>query len=119
VQTCALPICLDFFHHLERRFAVGAFALGAAAQVVDHYLGAMLGEQQRVGAADTAAGAGDDDHLVFKTDVAHGDLLGRTECGTVRPTEKWRTVSCSCGQPARRPRLVNGLPYSDDPPSNL
>src|SRR5690606_25628297 len=66
---------LDFFHDLQRSLAVGAFSLGAATQVVDHDLGPMLGEQQGMRPADAAAGAGYDNDLVSKTDVAHGSLL--------------------------------------------
>ena len=71
--TCGL----DLFHHLQCCFAVGTFTLGAAAQIVDDDLGAMFGEQQGVGTANTTASAGYDNDLVFKTDVAHGYLLAR------------------------------------------
>ena len=65
----------DFRHHLVRRRGVGAFAVGAAAQVVDHHLGTMLGEQQGMGTTQAAAGPGDDYNLILKTDgVAHAAL---------------------------------------------
>jgi len=87
--------------HLERRFAVGAFAGGAATQVVDDDLGAMLGEQQGMGAANAAAGAGDNDYLVVKTDIAHGTLLYWIG-GKCRP------VSTAARRRARAVRPVNG-----------
>src|SRR5690606_15099215 len=91
---------LDFFHDLQRGFAVGAFSLGAATQVVDHDLGPMLGEQQGMRPADAAAGAGDDNDLVFKTDVAHGGIsLAEWEAG--------RLVSFTGCRPASGPRPVN------------
>ena len=62
----------DFRHHLVRRRGTGAFAMGAAAEVVDHHPGAMLREQQGVGAAKAAAGSGDDHDLVVETQgIAH------------------------------------------------
>ncbi|MNR30692.1 hypothetical protein D3C85_1481590 [compost metagenome] len=46
----------DFTDHGQRRFAV---------DVVDHHFRAFGGESQRVGAAQTTAGTGDDHHAVF------------------------------------------------------
>ncbi len=62
----------DFFNNLECCIAVGAFTLGAATQIVNDDFGAMLGEQQGVRAANTAASAGYDDNFVVKTNIAHG-----------------------------------------------
>ncbi len=62
----------DLFDNLERGFAVGAFAVGAATEVVDDDFGAVFREQQGVGAANTAASTGYDDDFVVKTDIAHG-----------------------------------------------
>ncbi len=39
---------------------IRAFAADRAAEVVDHYCRAARGEQERIGAPDPAAGAGDD-----------------------------------------------------------
>src|SRR5690554_3883812 len=64
---------LDFFHDLQRSLAVGTFPLGAAAEIVDHDLGTVFGEQQGMRPANAAAGAGYDNDLVFKTDVTHGE----------------------------------------------
>src|SRR5690554_5853665 len=66
---------LDFFHDLQRSLAVGTFPLGAAAEIVDHDLGTVFGEQQGMRPANAAAGAGYDNGLVFKTAVAHGSLM--------------------------------------------
>src|SRR5690606_20408663 len=58
-------------HHAVR---VGG---GSAAGRPDffHDLGTVFGEQQGMRPANAAAGAGYDNDLVFKTDVAHGSLL--------------------------------------------
>ncbi|MCY1544696.1 hypothetical protein D9M68_805950 [compost metagenome] len=58
----------DFLDHSIRSRGIGAFAMGAAAKVVHHHLGAMLGEQQSVGAAEATTSTGDDHDLVLKTD---------------------------------------------------
>ena len=57
--------------------AAGGVAAGAvdrAAQIVDHDLGAALGEFQRVGAAQPAACAGDDGDLAVEVDGHVGNL---------------------------------------------
>ena len=49
-----------------------AFAVAAAAEVVDDDLGAARGEEQGVGAAEAAAGAGDDGDAAIKSNITHG-----------------------------------------------
>ena len=49
---------------------VDAGAVVRAAQVVDHHLGALGGEQQRVLAPETPTGTGDDRHTPFE--CSHG-----------------------------------------------
>ena len=58
---------LDLVDDLLRRALVGALAVHRAAEVVDDDLGAVVGQQQRVLAADAAAGAGDDARRVPRT----------------------------------------------------
>ncbi|MCY1521591.1 hypothetical protein D9M68_564120 [compost metagenome] len=70
---CGAAGFADFRHHTVGRRGVGAFTVGTAAQVVDHNPRAMTGEQQRMGAANAATGAGDDYDFVFEADcIAHG-----------------------------------------------
>ena len=54
---------------------VGALALGRAAEIVDHDLGALGGGQQRDLAPDAAPRAGDDDHLAFNALAGHALLM--------------------------------------------
>ena len=54
------PEALDLVDHLLGRRAVVARAVDGPAEVVHDHLGALLGEQQRVLAADAAARPGDD-----------------------------------------------------------
>ena len=56
----------DLVDDLLRGRGVGAFAAGAAAEVVDDDRGALAREQQRVAAADAAARAGDDRDLAVE-----------------------------------------------------
>ncbi len=64
----------DFLDDAISSRGVGPFALGTAAQVIDHDLGAMTGEQQCVGTAKAATSTGHDDHLVFEANgVTHGN----------------------------------------------
>ena len=58
---------------------VGALALGRAAEIVDHHLGALGGRQQRDLAADAPPRAGDDDHLPINALVGH-DIVPSTRC---------------------------------------
>jgi|GEM_PF-3850608 len=72
-RTAGLADLLD--HQIGRR-AAGAFTLSAAAQIIDQHLGTMTGEQQRMGAAEAATGAGHYYNLVFEADaVGHAWLL--------------------------------------------
>ncbi|MNP40095.1 hypothetical protein D3C76_1337050 [compost metagenome] len=61
----------DFLDHGQRGFGRAAGAVTAAAEIVDHYLGAALGEFQGVDAAQAVAGAGDDGYAVIETN-GHG-----------------------------------------------
>ena len=56
----------DLGDDLLRGPGVGPFPGVAAAEVVDDDAGALLGEQQRVLAADAAPGAGDDGDAAFQ-----------------------------------------------------
>ncbi|CAE6894906.1 conserved protein of unknown function [Pseudomonas marincola] len=68
----------DFLDNLVRRRCIGAFAMRAAAQVVNHNLGAMFGEQQCVCPTQAAAGACNDDYLILKTNrCAHDNTPGQ------------------------------------------
>ncbi|MNM79510.1 hypothetical protein D3C81_914430 [compost metagenome] len=67
VGHCHAAGLADFRHHAVGGGGAGALAMGAATEVVDHHLGAVPGEQQRMGAAETAAGSGDDHDLVVET----------------------------------------------------
>ena len=65
VGDCRAAGGVDLGDDLVRRAGVSALAGVAAAEVVDDDLGAFSGEQQRVFAADAAAGAGDDGDPAF------------------------------------------------------
>src|SRR6185437_1295152 len=57
----------DLVHHLLCRAGVGiAFAVGAAAKVVDHHATTLAAGQERDLAADAAARAGNDDDLAVE-----------------------------------------------------
>ena len=58
-------LLLDLVDDLLRRPDVAARAVQRRADVVDDDLGALLGQQKRDGAADTAARAGDDCDFSF------------------------------------------------------
>ena len=59
-SAIAVPPALMISSATSRRRRVVPGPGRAAAEVVDHHLGAALAEQQRVGPADAASGAGDD-----------------------------------------------------------
>jgi hypothetical protein len=61
---------LDGAHHLGGRALVAALAVVGGAQVVDHHLGALTRQLERVLTADAAPCARDDDHATF-TDSTH------------------------------------------------
>ena len=63
---------LDLVDHLLGGAAVGARPVAGSAQVIDHHLGAFLGEQLGVGLAQAAAGPGHDGH--FSVEQSHGRL---------------------------------------------
>ena len=57
---------LDFLDHFLGGRGAVARAVGGAAGIVDHDLGALGGAQQRDLAADAAARAGDDDDFILQ-----------------------------------------------------
>jgi hypothetical protein len=60
----------DFRHHLVGGRGVGAAAVDACAEIVDHDLGAVRGQHQRMLAPQSPAGAGHDRNPSF-TQAAH------------------------------------------------
>ena len=72
----------DLLHHGFRRRRVAAGAVDRAAEIVDDDLRAAPGEFERMGAAQSAAGAGDDDNLAVeanghgKCSFRMGDIAG-------------------------------------------
>ena len=79
---------LDLVDHLLGRAVVGAAgAVEVRAEVVDDDLGAVLGHQQRLFAADAAARAGDDRNLPFEQTchVMPPPAVCRVWCGGARP----------------------------------
>src|SRR4051812_22353998 len=75
---------LDLVDHLLRRTGVAAGAIERRADVVNQDLGALLRHQHRDGAADAAAGAGDDGDFVLN-DSGHMRLpYPRTQTSTPR-----------------------------------
>ena len=76
---------LDLADHLIRDRDVGALALGRAAEIVDHHLGALGGGQHGDLPPDAPPRAGDDDDLTVYALVGHDDLtrrLGRASAMT-------------------------------------
>ena len=61
----------DLLCHLVGHGAAPAGAIAGPSQVVHHHLGAPRGEEQGVGAAQAAAGAGDDRYAVIKSNFTH------------------------------------------------
>jgi hypothetical protein len=53
-------------HHPVGGGRIGAFTLRGTAEIVDQNLGAMPGEQQRMGPAQSATGTGDDHDLILE-----------------------------------------------------
>jgi hypothetical protein len=62
---------LDLGDHLLGRPRRGALAVDAAPEIVDHDLGAPGGQQQGVGPAEPAAGAGHDRHPPVEPQLGH------------------------------------------------
>ena len=56
---------LDFLDHFECGIGVAA-AIARAAQIVDHDLGSAPCKFKRIGAANSAASAGDNGHAAFE-----------------------------------------------------
>ena len=57
---------------LRRALGHVAFAVGAAAEIVNHDLGALARTKKRDFAPNAAAGAGHDNHLAGEDCVGHG-----------------------------------------------
>ena len=83
----------DLVHHLLGGRGVRAAAVGRAAEVVHHHLGAFGGEEQGVLAADAPSGSGDDRHAASS---AHSCLC-HLSCERVG-----RTTRCAAAPPACR-----------------
>ena len=74
----------DLLDDSFRGCRVAAGAVDGATQVVDHDLGAALGELDGMAAAQAAAGAGDDRDFAFEFD-GHGSVL--SESATIAGAE--------------------------------
>ena len=98
---------LDDVDDLVGGALVGAFAGDRAAEVVDDDLGAVVGEQDRLAAADTVARSGDDRHLA----VEHAHLrvpprCEKTDVGVTVPRPAARCPSRSGTRRGTRPSNV-------------
>jgi RimJ/RimL family protein N-acetyltransferase len=92
----------DLVDDLLRGGVVAALALDAATEVVDDDEGTAGRELEGVGAAEAAAGAGDDGHTAVEADVGHRSAPGQIGDG-MTPIVPRRCES-SFTAPARRPQ---------------
>ncbi|MCY1392665.1 hypothetical protein D9M71_75440 [compost metagenome] len=59
-------------HHPVGRRGAGAFALGRAAQIIDHHPRTVAGKQQGMRSAQAAASSGDNHHFIVQAHrIAH------------------------------------------------
>ena len=56
---------LDLLDHLVGHVVAGAGAVTGTAEIVDDDAGALFGERQRIFAAESASGPGDDDDAIL------------------------------------------------------
>ena len=66
IGNCLAARRLDFRYHLLCRFRAAAGAIHRAAQIIDHHLGTATRQFQGMGAAKSAAGAGNDGDFAVK-----------------------------------------------------
>ena len=113
----------DLVHHLLGRGAVVARAVDRAAEVVDHHLGPLGGEQQGVLASDAAAGPGDDRDPSVQCSHVVGPPVVPIVSGGWRPRERApagaRHVGRGPAAGSNRTRRLGGAGRHRDRPVHL
>src|SRR5947208_14772031 len=95
VGDCLAAHCLDLLDDLHRRARRAALTVHVASEVVDHDLGALAGERQRVLTADAAPGTGHADHPALTN--AHASTHLKRLLGAAPAAGACRACHCPAG----------------------